>query len=139
MISFIPERVETAPGLPVFARAGVANSNAGTIIEGIITGSLSFAPDFSANPFLKSATGFQQKVWREIMQIKRGETATYGDIAAAMGNPGLARAVGNACNANPLALIIPCHRVVGRHSLGGFAGSLSAKETLLRIERRQST
>ena len=94
------------------------------------------APDFRHNPFLKNGTPFQQKIWRMISHIKPGETTTYGELAAAAGSPGGARAVGQACNQNPLALIIPCHRVVAADGPGGFAGDLAIKLKLLEIDKK---
>lgn len=93
-------------------------------------------PDFAGNPFLRSATPFQQKVWRLIGTIRPGETMTYGELASGVGSPGAARAAGQACNRNPLALIIPCHRVVGASGPGGFAGDLAIKLALLKIEKK---
>jgi methylated-DNA-[protein]-cysteine S-methyltransferase len=95
------------------------------------------APDFEANPFLKNGTTFQRRVWRLISELSPGETITYGELAVAAGSPGGARAVGNACNQNPLALIIPCHRVVAANGLGGFAGDLSVKRKLLELEKKR--
>ncbi|MFO7605968.1 MAG: methylated-DNA--[protein]-cysteine S-methyltransferase [Desulfurivibrionaceae bacterium] len=92
--------------------------------------------DFETNPFLKNATSFQRRVWRHLCRLGPGETITYGELAAAAGSPGGARAVGNACNRNPLALIIPCHRVVAANGLGGFAGDLRIKRKLLELEKQ---
>jgi methylated-DNA-[protein]-cysteine S-methyltransferase len=96
------------------------------------------APSFKHNPFLRSGTQFQQKIWRLISYIKPGETTTYGELATAAGSPGGARAVGRACNQNPLALVIPCHRVVAANGPGGFAGDLAIKLKLLEIEKNSS-
>lgn len=80
-------------------------------------------------------TQFQQAVWRELLAIPRGETCSYGQIAAKLGKPGAARAVGGACGANPLPIIIPCHRVVGSDgSLTGFGSGLDLKQKLLAME-----
>lgn len=80
-------------------------------------------------------TQFQQAVWRELLAIPRGETRSYGQIAAKLGKPGAARAVGGACGANPLPIIIPCHRVVGSDgSLTGFGSGLDLKQKLLAME-----
>jgi len=86
------------------------------------------------SPFLARATAFQQRVWQLIAAIPSGSTATYSDLAARLGNRKLARAVGAACGANPVALVIPCHRVVGMNGLGGFAGGLEVKRRLLARE-----
>lgn len=88
------------------------------------------------SPYIRQGTPFQQKVWRTISQIPFATTVTYGEIAAALGNPQLARAVGQACNRNPLPLIIPCHRVVSSSGPGGFAGGTKVKKTLLAYEQQ---
>jgi len=80
-------------------------------------------------------TAFQQRVWRELRRIPRGETRSYGEVAAAVGAPGGARAVGQACGSNPVAIVVPCHRVVGAGGgLGGYAWGLDAKRSLLERE-----
>jgi methylated-DNA-[protein]-cysteine S-methyltransferase len=81
-------------------------------------------------------TAFERAVWREIQAIGPGCTTSYGAIAAALGRVDAARAVGAAVGANPVALIVPCHRVVGTAgSLTGYGGGLDRKEWLLRHER----
>jgi len=83
-------------------------------------------------------TEFQQKVWREMLRLPYGETATYGDLAKALGQPGANQAVGLACGANPLPLVVPCHRVVaGGGKMGGFSGGLPTKRWLLDLESGQ--
>lgn len=82
-----------------------------------------------------SGTEFQQAVWKALCHIPFGQTRTYSDIAAAIGRPKATRAVGGACGRNPIAIIVPCHRVVGSGgSLGGYSGGLHIKEKLLEIE-----
>jgi methylated-DNA-[protein]-cysteine S-methyltransferase len=84
-------------------------------------------------------TDFQTKVWAALAGIPYGETASYGEIAAKVGNPKASRAVGMANNKNPIALIIPCHRVIGSSGkLVGYGGGLPAKEFLLDLERGES-
>ncbi|MBU0728821.1 MAG: MGMT family protein [Proteobacteria bacterium] len=90
------------------------------------------------SPFIKKATLFQKKVWELISTIPHGETLSYGELAEKLGGKSYARAVGNACNTNPVALIIPCHRVVGRNGIGGFAGGISIKQKLLELEKNKS-
>ena len=86
-------------------------------------------------PIRMLGTPFQQCVWRALQQIPYGATSTYGEIATAIGNPRASRAVGMACNKNPLLLIVPCHRVVGTHGhLTGFAYGTEAKRWLLELE-----
>ena len=80
-------------------------------------------------------TTFQKAVWSQVLRIPYGATATYGDIAQLVGKPKASRAVGGAVGANPLPIVIPCHRVVGVHGrLTGFGAGLDVKETLLRLE-----
>lgn len=84
-------------------------------------------------------TPFQQAVWRTILAIPTGHTTTYGELSRAIQRPRASRAVGAACGANPLPLLIPCHRVVGSDgALTGFGGGLEQKEWLLRHEGRSS-
>ena len=88
-------------------------------------------------PIRMVGTPFQQCVWRALQQIPYGTTYTYGEIATAISNPRASRAVGMACNNNPLLLIVPCHRVVGANGkLVGFAYGTDAKQWLLELERR---
>lgn len=80
-------------------------------------------------------TPFQQAVWAALRAIPRGETRTYGQLARQLSQPAAARAVGQACNRNPIPILIPCHRVVGANgSLTGFAGGISMKQSLLALE-----
>lgn len=88
-------------------------------------------------PIGATGTPFQTAVWRQIRNIPYGQTRTYAEIATAIGKPGAARAVGMACNRNPLWIAIPCHRVVGKNgSLTGYAGGLEIKQALLELEQR---
>lgn len=84
-----------------------------------------------------NGTDFQKEVWNALLTIPFGETKSYGEIASQIGRPKAVRAVGAANGRNPVAIIAPCHRVIGADgSLTGFAGGLKAKETLLAIEQR---
>ena len=86
-------------------------------------------------PFLAEGTPFMRRVWDALCKIPYGETRSYKDIAAAIGQPGAMRAVGMANNRNPIALIIPCHRVIGADGkLVGFGGGLDMKRHLLTLE-----
>lgn len=86
-----------------------------------------------------SGTAFQQRVWAELRRIPPGETRSYLDIARALGDPNATRAVGTANGANPIAIIVPCHRVVRNDgSLGGYAGGLERKKDLLAAETKQN-
>jgi methylated-DNA-[protein]-cysteine S-methyltransferase len=87
-------------------------------------------------PLAPSGTAFQLEVWTELTNIPYGSTVSYGDIARALGkSPVAARAVGLANGANPISVIVPCHRVIGSDgSLTGYGGGLERKELLLRLE-----
>lgn len=86
-------------------------------------------------PLAPQGTPFQQQVWAALRQIPYGTTASYGQIAAAIGNPKASRAVGMANNRNPIAVIIPCHRVIGADgSLVGYGGGIPIKKQLLELE-----
>jgi methylated-DNA-[protein]-cysteine S-methyltransferase len=84
-------------------------------------------------------TEFQRKVWQQLARIPYGETRSYGQLAAALGNPAASRAVGLANGKNPVGIIVPCHRVVGADgSLTGYGGGLDRKRRLLDFERGTS-
>lgn len=88
-------------------------------------------------PLCPKGTEFQKKVWQALQQIPYGETRCYQDIAAAIGNENASRAVGMANNKNPIPIIIPCHRVIGKNGkLVGYAGGIDIKEKLLKLERK---
>ncbi|MBR1907402.1 methylated-DNA--[bacterium] len=81
-------------------------------------------------------TEFRQKVWRELTKIPYGQTKTYKEIAEAIGCKNAQRAVGQACNKNPLAIVIPCHRILSKsNSLTGYAFGIDKKEYLLNLEK----
>ncbi len=89
-------------------------------------------------PLQLDGTDFQRRVWRTLQGLKSGETVSYGELAARLGSG--ARAVGNACRRNPVPLIVPCHRVIAKNGLGGFAGDrdggwTAIKRRLLEHER----
>ena len=79
-------------------------------------------------------TPFQLDVWRALRTIPGGATSTYAGLARALGRPGAARAVGAAAGANPLPVIVPCHRLLAADGLGGFSGGLALKRALLALE-----
>lgn len=90
-------------------------------------------------PIKTQGTDFQEKVWAALRKIPYGETRTYGQIAAQVGNPKAGRAVGGANHNNPIMILTPCHRVIGADgSLTGFGGGLDVKEALLALEKRGS-
>jgi methylated-DNA-[protein]-cysteine S-methyltransferase len=81
-------------------------------------------------------TPFERRVWDEVRAIPYGETATYAEIAERIGRPGACRAVGRANGRNPVAVVVPCHRVIGSDgSLTGYAGGIETKRALLDLER----
>jgi methylated-DNA-[protein]-cysteine S-methyltransferase len=86
-------------------------------------------------PLKPEGTGFRRAVWAALIEIPAGKTASYGDIARAIGKPKASRAVGSANHANPLPVFIPCHRVIGSGgSLVGYGGGLDMKQKLLALE-----
>jgi methylated-DNA-[protein]-cysteine S-methyltransferase len=89
-------------------------------------------------PLAPQGTPFQQQVWRALCDIPYGETTSYGALAERIGNPAAVRAVGLANGSNPIAIIIPCHRVIGSNgSLTGYGGGLPTKKVLLELEQGQ--
>lgn len=87
-------------------------------------------------PLEQKGTAFQRSVWAALCEIPYGETRSYGDIATNIGNPKACRAVGMANHNNPIAVIVPCHRVIGKNGgLTGYAGGLEIKAALLEFER----
>lgn len=89
-------------------------------------------------PLAPEGTPFQQRVWRELLNIPYGETISYGELARRVGNPAASRAVGLANGANPISIVIPCHRVIGSNGkLTGYGGGLKNKEWLLALEQGQ--
>jgi methylated-DNA-[protein]-cysteine S-methyltransferase len=91
-------------------------------------------------PFFATGTVFQLMVWEELLKIPYGETITYGTLAQRINRPNSSRAVGGALNKNPVAILVPCHRVIGsKGQLTGFAGGLTAKQDLLNLERKHTS
>lgn len=88
-------------------------------------------------PYRLVGTPFRLQVWKELEKVPYGETTTYKRLAEAIGRPGAYHAVGSAVGANPLGIVVPCHRVIGTNgSLTGYAWGLPMKEALLELERR---
>ncbi|PMK02437.1 methylated-DNA--[protein]-cysteine S-methyltransferase [Vibrio sp. 10N.261.55.A7] len=86
-------------------------------------------------PLAPQGTDFQQKVWHELCKIPYGESWSYKELAERLGKPTASRAVGMANGKNPISIIVPCHRVIGKNGkLTGYAGGLDAKKTLLKLE-----
>jgi AraC family transcriptional regulator of adaptative response/methylated-DNA-[protein]-cysteine methyltransferase len=111
----------------------------GAVLDGLLAGAVEYVttPGRAMTlPLDVRGTAFQQAVWRELSRIPPGETLSYAALAARAGNPNAVRAVGSACGANPIAVLIPCHRAVRADgSLGGYAWGLPIKRKLLERER----
>ena len=91
---------------------------------------------FSDIPLSPKGTAFQQAIWTALRQIPYGKTASYGGLAESINNPKAVRAVGGAVGSNPISIIIPCHRILGKdRTLTGFGGGLEAKRFLLQLEK----
>jgi methylated-DNA-[protein]-cysteine S-methyltransferase len=124
-------------GKPVKAEAGWQPSQRGPVAEAVRQLREYFAGTRTGFdlPLAPTGTAFQRSVWRQLQEIPYGETISYGELARRVGNPKASRAVGSANGANPLPIVIPCHRVIaGDGTLGGFGGGLSTKRTLLALE-----
>jgi AraC family transcriptional regulator of adaptative response/methylated-DNA-[protein]-cysteine methyltransferase len=124
-----------------YPAASVARGDArlSTWVEQIVASLAPGAPD-PRLPTDVRATAFQRRVWRELQQIPRGSTRSYKDVARRIGQPEAARAVARACAANPVALIVPCHRVVRNDGQpGGYHWGTDRKRALLEAERHAST
>lgn len=105
--------------------------NAADQLDAYFTGSLT---RFTL-PLAPRGSEFQRRVWAALLKIPYGETESYGELAARIGSPGAARAVGLANGKNPIGIVIPCHRVVGSNgSLTGYGGGLDRKKQLLELE-----
>jgi methylated-DNA-[protein]-cysteine S-methyltransferase len=90
-------------------------------------------------PLLMIGTNFQRRVWNELINVPYGSTATYVQIARAIGNEKAVRAVGQANRANPIPMIVPCHRIIGSAGeLVGYGGGLSVKKRLLKLEQENT-
>jgi methylated-DNA-[protein]-cysteine S-methyltransferase len=102
-----------------------------TALKNILAGKKSKLPPLDWT----SKTEFQKSVWKQMLKISTGKTKSYGEIAAAIKNPKAVRAVGGACGANPIPVLVPCHRVLAANKkLGGFSGGLDWKRKLLARE-----
>ncbi|MFY9287090.1 MAG: methylated-DNA--[protein]-cysteine S-methyltransferase [Alphaproteobacteria bacterium] len=88
-----------------------------------------------AAKLMMTGTPFQQDVWKTMLKIPAGQTLSYADVAKKIKRPKAVRAVGTACGANPIPILVPCHRIVGSNGgLGGFGGGLTLKRALLEVE-----
>ena len=132
MISF-PRGSQARKPLPEWQADKDMFTQAQSELEAYFEGSLH---EFSTSMILEG-TDFQKQVWAALQQVPFGELASYGDIAKTLGKPGAARAVGGANNANPIPIIVPCHRIIGAdRSLTGFGGGLPTKKFLLDHEAK---
>lgn len=114
---------------------------AGWLAEAIrfVTSQMSEHPLAATFPLDVRATAFQQRVWNALQEIPRGETRTYSEVATELGSPTATRAVAGACAANPVAVVVPCHRVVGKDgSLTGYRWGTERKQRLLAAEQSES-
>ncbi|WP_350279914.1 methylated-DNA--[protein]-cysteine S-methyltransferase [Kribbella sp. HUAS MG21] len=93
--------------------------------------------EFTLPLSVRGGSGFERAVWTQLTRIPYGEMQTYGEVAKIVGDAGAARAVGTACNRNPIAIVVPCHRVVGAGGkMVGFGGGIPTKRHLLELEAR---
>ena len=126
--TYEPSRADWSPDPGAFG-AAVAQ------LEAYFAGELT---DFDVELDLRG-TEFQRRVWKALLTIPFGETRSYGEIAEQIGAPGAARAVGLANGHNPIAIVVPCHRVIGANgSLTGFGGGLDRKRALLELENQRA-
>ena len=126
-------RFEAVPGVELVRPDG-ALAAAAEQLAAYFAGALT---DFDLPLSVRRGSEFERAVWREMTTIPFGQTETYGEVAAVVGDPGAARAVGIACNRNPIAVIVPCHRIVGAGGkLVGFGGGLPRKRFLLELEAK---
>lgn len=126
---------DTVVGVQFGATAGAPGTHPAVAeLTGYFAGTLT---SFSVPVELRGGSAFERAVWAQIAAIPYGEMRTYGAIATALGDPGAARAVGTACNHNPVPVIVPCHRVVGAGGkMVGFGGGIDRKRRLLELEAR---
>lgn len=128
---------ETAPTMSPLPAGPMAAWHALTrsAVEAVLAGRM---PETLPPLDLSAGTAFQRSVWQELLEIGPGQRRTYGEIAARLGRPGAARAVGAACGANPVPVLVPCHRVLAAGGkLGGFSGGLEWKRRLLGTEQAE--
>jgi len=122
------ERGSTQPAVSALARGHLAAAR--TALADYFAGKVPHLPALDLQ-----GSEFQRQVWRALLDIPWGEVRTYGELAAALGRPGAARAVGAANGRNPVAILVPCHRVVAAGGqLGGYSGGLALKRELLAHE-----
>lgn len=126
------EQVLAAEDPDAALRAGGIRAEPVRALKAYFRGDVAAIDELSVAP---RGTEFQRAIWAALREIPGGETRTYGELAHALGKPAAARAVGGAVGANPIALVVPCHRVVGSTgALTGFGGGMARKHWLLRHE-----
>jgi AraC family transcriptional regulator, regulatory protein of adaptative response / methylated-DNA-[protein]-cysteine methyltransferase len=141
-ITFGKDDAELVTGLrESFAKAQLlpAKGNTGWLADGVafVLSQLGEHPLAATFPLDVRATAFQQRVWRALQEIPRGQTRSYSELALALGQPTAVRAVAGACGSNPVALAVPCHRAVGKDgSLTGYRWGVERKKKLLEAEAR---
>lgn len=119
---------------PTWERDEAAFAEVTAAIDAHLAGDAAATASLPVAP--RGGTPFQRRVWEALRSIPAGGTVTYGELARRVDRPAAARAVGSAVARNPVAIVVPCHRVVGADgSLAGYAGGLAAKRHLLAIER----
>lgn len=117
---------------PAWHEDAAAFAEIGAAIDAELAGT---RPRHAVTVAFHGGTPFQRRVWEELRTIPRGSTVTYAELAARIGMPGAARAVGSAVARNPVSIVVPCHRVVGADgSLTGYAGGVERKRALLALE-----
>jgi AraC family transcriptional regulator of adaptative response/methylated-DNA-[protein]-cysteine methyltransferase len=120
------------------AQLVAAKGNTGWLADAVafVSSQMSEHPLAATFPLDVRATAFQQRVWKALQEIPRGETRSYSEVAAQLGAPTATRAVAAACGANPVAIAVPCHRVVGKDgSLTGYRWGVERKQKLLAAEK----
>lgn len=133
-VKILGDEAKVADELPASFRAWAAQTQ--TALHAALASSPRRAAKLTLPPLdLSRGTKFRLRVWAELIRIPRGETRSYGEIADELGKRRAARAVGGACGANPIPVLIPCHRVLAANGgLGGFSGGLEWKRRLLALE-----
>ena len=121
----------------VFSFAPLERTESGAVADwaATIADYVDARSDSAEVPLDVSGSRFEERVWRALRKIPAGETRSYSDVARRIGSPGASRAVGRACAENPVAVVIPCHRVIEKSgALGGYGGGVSRKRALLERE-----
>lgn len=125
-VGFCMSRVRMPRGAGPVLRQAVAH------VQRLLAGRKPGPPPALGSEVLAEATAFRRAIWKALLRLPRGGTATYAELARQAGHPGAARAAGSACGANPVPLFVPCHRAVAANGgLGGFSAGLAWKVLLL--------